>query len=188
MRLYGSAEHFRQVFSSINNTPTTANPDCTYRCGETPTRFSHSPENELGAVAHWSQPLGAGLLLVAGADTHDLRVWDNEQTYGATAALTNLARPSARFRRLRRGMWVHKGWTATASGRLDWFQNYDGHQVLWNGSTWIPRPLSRRNSTRRVFDPRVGLSRKLFEHWALTASAFAPFARPRPTSFTAPPR
>ena len=41
-------------------------------------------------MAHWSQPLGAGLLFVAGAETHDVRVWDREQTYGSTAALTNL--------------------------------------------------------------------------------------------------
>ena len=54
-------------------------------------KFSYVPDNELGAAAHWSQPFGAGLLFVAGADAHDVRVWDREQTYSGTAALTNLA-------------------------------------------------------------------------------------------------
>jgi outer membrane receptor protein involved in Fe transport len=180
LRLYGSAEHYRQVFSSISSAPTAANPTCSYRCGETPTRFSHSPENELGAVAHWTQPLGAGVVIVAGADTHDVRVWDNEQTYGATAALTNLhdhQRDSAGYAE---GMWVHAGWTITASGRLDWFQNYDGQDLQWNGTAWVPTAKQPPQFGQRVFDPRVGLSRKFMEHWAATASAFRAFRAPSP--------
>ena len=89
-RLYGSSERFRQTFSSISNLPDFGDPACSYRCGEIPTRLSFIPDNELGAAAHWNQPLGAGLLLVAGADAHDVRVWDREQTYGSSRALTNL--------------------------------------------------------------------------------------------------
>jgi outer membrane receptor protein involved in Fe transport len=180
VRVYGSAEHYRQVFSSISNNPTAADPSCSYRCGESPTRFSHTPENELGAVAHWTQPLGAGVVIVAGADTHDLRIWDNEQTYGATAALTNLhdhQRDSAGYAE---GMWVHAGWTITASGRLDWFQNYDGQDLQWNGTAWVPTTSQPPQFGQRVFDPRIGLSRKLFEHWAASASAFRAFRAPSP--------
>ncbi len=180
VRFYGSTEHYRQVFSSILSTPNAANPACSYRCGENPTRFSHTPEDELGAVAHWTQPLGAGLVIVAGADSHDVRVWDLEQTYGATAALTNLhdhQRDSAGYAE---AMWVHKAWTATASSRLDWFQNYDGQDVLWNGSTWVPTASQPPQLGQRVFDPRIGLSRKLFEHWAASASAFRAFRAPSP--------
>ena len=72
-----------QTFSSISNLPDFGDPSCSYRCGETPTRFSFIPDNELGAAAHWNQPLGAGLLIVAGADSHDVRIWDREQTYGS---------------------------------------------------------------------------------------------------------
>ena len=180
MRVYGSTEHYRQVFSSILNTPTAADPTCSYRCGEAPTRFSHTPENELGAVAHWTQPLGAGFVIVAGADTHDVRVWDREQTYGATAALTNLhdhQRDSAGYAE---AMWVHNAWTITASSRLDWFQNYDGQDLLWNGSSWVPTAGQPPQFSQRVFDPRVGLSRKLFEQWAASASAFRAFRAPSP--------
>jgi outer membrane receptor protein involved in Fe transport len=180
LRFYGSAEHFRQVFSSIGSAPTAAYPDCSYRCGETPTRSSHSPENELGAVAHWTQPLGTGFVVVVGADSHDLRVWDNEQTYGATGALTNLHDHQRDSSGYAEAMWVHAGWTATASGRLDWFQNYDGQDLQWNGTSWVPTASQPPQFGQRVFDPRVGLSRKLSEHWAASASAFRAFRAPSP--------
>ncbi len=179
-RFYGSTEHFRQVFSSISSAPTAANPLCSYRCGEAPTRFSHSPENELGAVAHWTQPIGVGLIVVAGADTHDVRVWDREQTYGATAALTNLhdhQRDSAVYAE---AMWVRSSWTLTASGRMDWFQNYDGQQLKWNGPAWVPTASQPPQFDQRVFDPRMGLSRKLFNHWAVSATGFRAFRAPTP--------
>ena len=179
-RFYGSTEHFRQVFSSITNTPTATNPTCSYRCGETPTRFSLSPENELGAVAHWSQPLGAGMVMVAGADVHDVRVWDREQTYGATAALTNLhdhQRDSAVYAE---AMGVRKGWTLTGSGRIDWFQNYDGHSLLWNGTTWVPSPIQPVQTNQHFFNPRLGVSRRIGAHWAISASGFRAFREPTP--------
>jgi outer membrane receptor protein involved in Fe transport len=173
MRLYGSTDHFRQTFSSI------ANPN-TLRNSETPTKFSLTPDNELGAAAHWSRPLGAGLLVVAGADVHDVRVWDKEQAYGKSTALTNLhdhQRDSAAYGE---GMWVRKSWTLTAAGRMDWFQNYDGGEVQWNGSSWVPTASQPPQFDQRFFDPRIGLSRKIKEHWAVSASAFRAFRAPTP--------
>ncbi len=181
LRLYGSTEHYRQTFSSISNAPTLANPTCSYRCGEIPTRFTLAPDNELGAVALWSQPIGAEFLLIAGADVHDVRVWDREQTYGATATLTNLRdhqRDSAGYAEV---MWTHRAWTVTASSRLDWFQNYDTYLVVWNGSTWVPSPVQPPTSYETLFDPRMGISRKLGSHWALSASGFRAFRSPTPS-------
>jgi outer membrane receptor protein involved in Fe transport len=180
LRLYGSAEHYRQIFSSISSLPTPSNPGCSYRCGENPTQFSLTPENELGAVAHWSQPLGTGLLLVAGADSHDARVWDQEDKFAAAVPLTNLRdhqRDSAGYAE---AMWVHASWTLTASGRLDWFQNYDGQQLQWNGSSWVPAAAQPTQEDQRVFDPRMGLSRKFANHWAVSASGFRAFRAPSP--------
>ncbi len=179
-RFYGSTEHLRQTFSSISNAPVFGESGCSYRCGELPTRFSHTPDNELGATAHWNQPLGAGLLVVAGADAHDVRMWDREQTYGTSAVLTNLhdhQRDSAAYAEL---MWVRKAWTLTASSRMDWFQNYDGRQLLWNGSSWVPYSMQPAQSSQRVFDPRMGLTRKLWNHWAISASGFRAFRAPTP--------
>ena len=184
-RIYGSSERYRQTFSSITNTPNAANPGCTYRCGETPTKFSYDPDNELGAAAHWDQPVGAGLVLVGGADAHDVRFWDREQTYGASAKLTNLRdhqRDSAAYIE---AMGVRGGWTVAASSRMDWFQNYDGRLEAWNGSAFGPVPggpaTQPSQRDERIFDPRLGISRKVTAHWALNASGFRAFRAPTPS-------
>jgi outer membrane receptor protein involved in Fe transport len=179
-RLFGSSEHYRQTFSSISNLGIYGDPNCSYRCGEIPTRFSLTPDNELGAAVHWNQPLGAGLLIVAGADARDVRVWDREMTFGSSAALTNLhdhQRDSAGYAEL---MWVRRTWTVIASGRMDWFQNYDGQQLIWNGSSWTPEQTQPVRTGQRVFDPRLGLARKFSDHWALSASGFRAFRAPTP--------
>jgi outer membrane receptor protein involved in Fe transport len=179
-RLYGSTEHYRQTFSSISNLPAFGDRSCSYRCGETPTRFSLTPANELGGAAHWSQPLGAGLLIVAGADLHDARVWDRELTFGNSGALANLhdhQRDSAAYAEL---MWVRHGWTLTGSSRMDWFRNYDGQQLIWNGSNWGLSATQPKQTDQQVFDPRLGIARKLGDHWALSGSGFRAFRAPTP--------
>ena len=181
LRLYGSTEHYRQTFSSISNAPDFGDADCSYRCGETPTRFTQAPVNELGAVLHWTRPVGAGVVVLAGADAHDLRIWDREQTYGATAQLTNLSdhqRDSAAYIE---ALWVRGGWTLTAAARMDWYQNYDGHQVTWNNLEWVPSATQPTQRDENIFDPRLGLSRKLGSHWALSASGFRAFREPTPS-------
>jgi outer membrane receptor protein involved in Fe transport len=180
MRLFGSSEHYRQTFSSVSNLAIFGDPNCSYRCGEIPTRFSLTPDNELGAAVHWNQPLGAGLLVVAGADARDVRVWDRELTFGSSAALTNLhdhQRDSAGHAEL---MWVRRSWTLIASGRVDWFQNYDGQLLIWNGSNWSPEQTQPAQTGQRVFDPRLGLARKFSDHWAVSASGFRAFRAPTP--------
>jgi outer membrane receptor protein involved in Fe transport len=181
LRLYGSTEHYRQTFSSISNLPNFRDPTCSYRCGETPTRFTLAPADELGAAAHWNQPIGAAFLIVAGADSHDVRFWDREQTFGSSAALSNLhdhQRDSAAYVE---AMWSHQAWTLTASSRLDWYRNYDAHQLIWNGSAWISSATRSPTSSENIFDPRLGLSRKLFNHWAVSASGFRAFRAPTPS-------
>ncbi len=181
LRLYGSTEHYRQTFSSISNAPDFGDAGCTYRCGETPTRFTQVPVNELGAVAHWTRPLGAGVVVLAGADTHDVRVWDREQTYGATAQLTNLSDHQRNSAAYAEALRVHGGWTATAAARMDWYQNYDGRQLLWTGSAWVPSATQPTQRDENIFDPRMGVSRKLGNHWALSASGFRAFRAPTPS-------
>jgi len=179
LRLYGSTEHYRQTFSSIGSTSPT-DPTCTSRCTESPTRFTLVPDNELGAAAHWNQPIGAEFLIVAGADVHDVRVWDREQVF-STGALSNLddhQRDSASYAE---AMWTHHAWTATASSRLDWFQNYDAHQVNWNGSDWVPAATQPPSTSEHIFDPRLGVSRKLGAHFALSGSGFRAFRAPTPS-------
>lgn len=173
-RVYGSSERYRQTFSQITNPNNLRN-------GETPSKFAYIPVNELGATAHWNQPLGAGFLLVAGADAHDLRFWDREQSFSGTAPLTNLRDHQRDSAAWIEAMWVHGGWTAAASSRMDWFQNYDGHQVIWSGAAWTPSPTQPSHRDERIFDPRLGLSRKLSAHWAVSASGFRAFRAPTPS-------
>jgi outer membrane receptor protein involved in Fe transport len=180
LRLYGSDERYRQTFSSISNVPNPANPVCSYRCAETPTRYSYVPTNELGAGAHWSQPLRAGLLFLAGADSNDIRVWDLEQTFGGYAALTNLhdhQRDSGTYAEI---VATLRTWTLIAAARLDWYGNFDGRSVTWNGSSWLASATQPPQQSQTLFDPRLGLSRKLGEHWALSASGFRAFREPTP--------
>ena len=180
LRVYGADERYRQTFSSISNNPAASDPACTYRCSEVPTRYSYIPDNELGAALNWSQPLGAGLLLVAGADAHDVRVWDREQTFGSTAALTNLHDHQRDSGAYVEAMWVRSAWTLTASARMDWFQNYDGQETEWNGAAWLPTPAQPPQRDERLFDPRMGISRKVAEHWAVSATGFRAFRAPTP--------
>lgn len=181
LRLYGAAEHFRQTFSSISNLPSFGNTSCSYRCGEIPSRFVLIPDNELGAAAHWTQPLGAGFLLLAGSDVRDVRVWDREQTFSGAGAITNLSvhqRDSGAYGEL---MWIRGGWTVAGSGRVDWFQNYDPRQLQLIKGLWTPTATQPPQFEQTVFDPRLGISRKLFEHWALSASGFRAFRAPTPS-------
>jgi outer membrane cobalamin receptor len=180
LRVYGGDERYRQTFSSISNSPGAGDPTCTYRCSEIPTRYSFIPDNELGAALHWSLPLGAGLLLVAGADAHDARVWDQEQTFGSTAALTNLHDHQRDSGAYVEAMGVRGAWTLTGSVRMDWFQNYDGQETRWNGAAWLPTPAQPPQQGERLFDPRMGIARKIAEHWALSASGFRAFRAPTP--------
>jgi outer membrane receptor protein involved in Fe transport len=188
LRLYGSDERYRQTFSSISNLPNAADPACSYRCGEIPTRYSYVPTNELGAAVHWSQPLRAGLLFLAGADSHDIRVWDLEQTFGTnsspSAALTNLhdhQRDSGAYAQF---MATLRAWTLIAAARLDWYENFDGRSVTYSvtpaGPAWLPSATQPPQQSQTLFDPRLGLSRRLGEHWALSASGFRAFREPTP--------
>ncbi len=180
LRLYGSTEHYRQTFSSISNLPNFGDADCSYRCGEVPTKFALIADNELGGAAHWSKPLSAGWILLAGTDTHDVRVWDDEQSFGSTAALTDTSVHQRDSGVYIESLYTHGRWTVTASARMDWFDNYDAWQVIEKNDAWAAGAALPELS-QHVFDPRLGVSRKLSDHWALTASGFRAFRAPSPS-------
>jgi outer membrane receptor protein involved in Fe transport len=181
LRFYGSDERYRQTFSGISDQPIFGDPKCSFRCGETPAKYSFVPINQVGAAAHWSAPLGAGFLIVAGADVRDVRVWDQEHLFsggGSLARIDDHQRDSGAYAE---AMWVHRGWTVTAAGRMDWFQNFNVHQYAWAGNFWKPSSTQLPQFDERLFDPRVGIARKLGDHWALTASGFRAFRAPTPS-------
>jgi len=63
---------------------------------------------------------------------------------------------------------------------MDWFQNYNGQLLIWNGSSWGSEQTQPAQFGQRVFDPRLGLARKLWNHWAISASGFRAFRVPTP--------
>jgi outer membrane receptor protein involved in Fe transport len=163
-RLYGSNTHYRQTFSTIASD----------RNSEVLNRFAKTPDNELGAVLHWSKPLTPGLLLLVGADTHDVRAGDFESVIKAGALsyvnLNDRQRQTGLYGEL---LWVHDAWTLSASAREDWFNNFDGQR-------WQPAIAPLPQVSEQVFDPRLGVSRKLGSHFALSGSGFRAYRAPSP--------
>jgi outer membrane receptor protein involved in Fe transport len=107
-----------------------------------------------------------------------VRDWDREQSFTSSPPLTNLHDHQRDSGAYAEAMWVRKGWTLTAAGRMDWFQNYDGQKLQSSGATWTLSTTQPPQFDQRFFDPRIGISRKLKEHWAISASAFRAFRAP----------
>jgi outer membrane cobalamin receptor len=160
LRAYGTAEHFRQSFSSVNAT----------RTEETPTRFAQTPSDQLGGAIRWTQPLGPRLVVLGGADTRDVRGEDNE------IALTTGIRTFISARQRQTGIygeavWTPRQWTLSAGGRIDHFQNFDALQTL-------PIQLPLPQITETVANPRLGVVRRLTPSVALTAMGFRAYRSP----------
>ncbi len=165
-RVFGDDENYRQSFSII-----AANRD-----SEALNRIGYTPAQELGAATHWTQPIGAKVVVVGGADTHDVRATDFETSYKFNEP-TGTLDTSARQRQTGvygEGMWTPTKWTIAAGGRIDHFSNFDANQ-------WTSPPLaynSLPNISETVFDPRLGVARRLTNNFSLTASAFRAYRAP----------
>ena len=159
VRLFGDNEHYSQTYSSINAS----------RTGETFTRLGKDPADELGAAGHWHQAVGTHLLLLAGADIHDVRAADNE-TSKIYLNTTARQRQSGVYGEV---LYTPKAWTLSASGRVDHFSNFDANQYK---TATAPVKLPQLNET--VFDPRIGITRRLNPILALNASAFRAYRAP----------
>ncbi|AXC11624.1 Colicin I receptor precursor [Acidisarcina polymorpha] len=165
-RVFGDNEHYRQGFSTI-----AAN-----RNSETLLRIGITPAQELGAAAHWSQPLGATIVVLAGADTHDVRATDFETSYKLNTP-SGILDTSARQRQTgvyAEGLWTPAKWTFSLGGRVDHFSNFDALQ-------WTSPPLSLTHLpdfSETVFDPRLGVARRLTNYLSLTASTFRAYRAP----------
>jgi len=163
LRLYGDDEHYRQTFSSI----------AASRASETLTRFAFDPADELGAALRWHHPIGAHALVLAGADTHDVRAQDAEQLFTGTGGFLNT---SARQRQT--GVWgealfTPANWTLSGSARVDHFSNFNAQQF----SSSSP-PLQLPSFSETVFDPRLGLVRRITPSLSLNASGFRAYRAP----------
>ena len=160
VRGYGSAEHFRQSFSSVNAT----------RTHETLTRFAQTPSDQLGGGARWTQPLGVRLVVLGGADVRDVRGEDNEIAIitGVPTLLSARQRQTGVYGET---VWTPRQWTLSAGGRIDHFQNFDAQQTL-------PKPGPLPQITETVANPRLGVVRRINSTLALTATGFRAYRSP----------
>ena len=163
VRLFGDSEHYSQTFSTIN----------AKRTAETLTRIGKVPADELGAAGHWHQPVGTHLLLLAGADIHDVRAADYETSYPASKGYVDTSARQRQSGVYGEVLFTPTAWTLSASARVDHFSNFDARQ--YNSAT-APIQLPQLNQT--VFDPRIGITRRLTTALALSASAFRAYRAP----------
>jgi outer membrane receptor protein involved in Fe transport len=160
LRGYGSSEHFRQSFSSVNAARTL----------ETLTRRVNTPSDQLGGAIRWTQPLGPRLVVLGGADTRDVRGADREVAV-ITGAITDITARQRQTGVYGEAVWTPRQWTLSASGRIDHFQNFD---ALQRRPAAITLPLV----TETVADPRLGVVRRLGSTVALTATGFRAYRAP----------
>jgi outer membrane receptor protein involved in Fe transport len=163
LRLFGDNEHYSQTFSSI----------AASRESETLTRLGKDPADELGAAGHWHQPVGTHLLLLAGADIHDVRAADYETMFPASKGYlytTARQRQSGVYGEV---LFTPQAWTISASGRVDHFSNFDASQYKTGTA-----PAQLPNLIQTVFDPRIGITRRLTTVLAVNASAFRAYRAP----------
>lgn len=162
LRLFGDNEHYRQTFSSV----------AVGRASETPTRFAFDPADELGAALRWHHSIGGNALALAGADTHDVRAEDSENI------LTTQGRLDTTARQRQTGvwgeaLWTPAQWTLVGSMRVDHFSNFDAQQF---SSSAAPAQLPAFSET--VFDPRLGVVRRITPTLSVNASGFRAYRAP----------
>ncbi len=153
-RIYGSANHYRQILTSVN----------TARTSETLTRTLHTPAQELGAVGQYAALLHH-LSLIAGADIHDVRGTDLE--IPVTTPVFNVSSRQRDTGLFGEALYNRSRWTISAGGRIDHFSNLDTR-----GS------ITQPNRSETVANPRLGLVYRATPGIALTASAFRAFRAP----------
>ena len=163
LRLFGDTEHYSQTFSTI----------AASRLSETLTRIGKDPAGELGAAGHWHQPIGTHLLLLAGADIHDVRAADYETLFPAAKGYLNTTARQRQSGVYGEALFTPTAWTMSLSGRVDHFTNGDASQY----KTATP-PLKLPSLNQTVFDPRIGVTRRITTNLALNASAFRAYRAP----------
>jgi outer membrane receptor protein involved in Fe transport len=161
LRIFGGNEHFRQTFSSI-----AANRD-----SEKLTRFGFDPADEMGAQARWRQSFGTHALLVAGADTRDIRAADLETLFTGAGGVLDTSAHQRQTGAYGEALVTPRNWTLSAGGRVDQFSNFDPRQ---NPTPATPLPTL----SETVFDPRLGLVRRIAPWLALNATGFRAYRAP----------
>jgi outer membrane receptor protein involved in Fe transport len=163
LRLWGGDEHFRQTFSAID----------TDRDAETATRFVFDPADELGAALRWHHAAGTHALLLAGADTHDVRAEDSEQLLAGAGGYLETAAEQRQTGAWGEALLTPERWTISGAARVDHFSNFNPRQF---SAPATPATLPAWSET--VFDPRLGVARRINSNLSVSASGFRAYRAP----------
>jgi len=128
----------------------------------------------MGGAVQWARGYGK-FTLVAGGDVIDTRATDNE-----TSVKNGIDQPTVSTSARQRDegvygevLWQPSTWSIAFSSRLDRFGNYDARQTGGGGAP-VTLPVIQEN----VFDPRLGVVKKVGRGLSLTASGFRAFRGP----------
>lgn len=160
VRGYGTTEHTRQSFSSVNAARTI----------ETLTRRVNTPTDQIGGGIRWTQPLGARLVVLGGAETRDVRGADREFAT-ITQVETSITARQRQTGVYGEAVWTPRQWTLSAGARIDHFQNFDALQTQ-------PAAKTLPQITETVANPRLGVVRRLTPALSLTAMGFRAYRSP----------
>jgi len=155
VRLYGTDQSFRQSFTAINAA----------RTSEKLTAFHVDPSQQVGGAVQWARSYRRWTL-VAGGDVLDNRGTDLEEI--SHVSLSARQRGEGVYGEV---LWQPKTWSFAFSSRYDHFGSFDARQF---GGTPQPLPSISEN----VFDPRLGVVKKINGVLSLTGSGFRAFRGP----------
>jgi outer membrane receptor protein involved in Fe transport len=154
-RFYGTDQSYRQSFSAINST----------RTSEKLTAFHVDPSQQVGGALQWARSYRRWTV-VAGGDVLDNRGTDLEEL--SQVSLSARQRGEGVYGEV---LWTPATWSIAFSSRFDHFGSFDARQ---SGGTAQPLPSISEN----VFDPRLGVVKKINSALSLTGSGFRAFRGP----------
>jgi outer membrane receptor protein involved in Fe transport len=155
VRVYGTDQSFRQSFSAINAA----------RTSETLTAFHVDPSQQVGGAVQWARSYRQWTM-VAGGDVLDNRGTDLEEL--SQVSLSARQRGEGVYGEV---LWQPATWSIAFSSRFDHFGSFDARQ---SGGTPPPLPSISEN----VFNPRLGVVKKVNGAFSLTGSGFRAFRGP----------
>jgi outer membrane receptor protein involved in Fe transport len=155
VRFYGTDQRYRQSFSAINAA----------RTSEKLTALHVDPSQQVGGTVQWARSYRQWTAIVGG-DVLDNRGTDLEQI--SQVSLSARQRGEGVYGEV---LWQPATWSFAFSSRFDHFGSFDARQ---SGGTPPPLPGISEN----VFNPRLGVVKKINSVLSLTGSGFRAFRGP----------
>lgn len=171
LRVYGSAQDYRQSFSAIS-----AN-----RASESLTRTQYVPAQQFGTWAQWTGKWGA-YTAVAGVETRLVRGESDEIIYSAGAPFTNTVaggRQQSFGAYLENIFRVGANWVITAGGRADRWNNLRGSlRSIPINRPGAPTATQFADRDESAFSPRVSVLLRPRNRLSVGAAAYRSFRAP----------